>query len=78
MNKNAEGGCTPPVLEIHNPPEVVLFHKVLFPASMGDDVLNPPKDFIGKYKNILLVYEANGHVYLFDSDGLYTPLNVFE
>lgn len=74
MNKNPEGGCTPPVLQINNPPEVVLFHRRDFPASLGDDVANPPQ--YGAYKNTLLYYEANGHSYLYDSDGIYTPLNL--
>lgn len=63
-------GNTPQVLQIENKPEAVLFHRVDVPASMGDDVANPPMQ--GQYRNILLVYEANNHAYLFNSDGLYT------
>lgn len=65
-------GNTPQVLQIENKPEVVLFHRVDVPASMGDDVANPPMQ--GQYRNILLVYEANNHAYLFNSDGLYTSI----
>ena len=61
---------TPKVLEIHNNECPVLFHKVLVPAAMGDDINNPPKN--GQYRNVLLVYEANDHVYLFSSDGILT------
>ena len=75
MNKNPDGGCTPPVIQINNDPGCVLFHKVVFPASIGDDTTNPPSEFIGKYKNVLLVYEANNRSYMFSSDGMYTQLN---
>lgn len=75
MNKSPEGGCTPPVIQINNDPGCVLFHKVVFPASIGDDTTNPPSEFIGKYKNVLLVYEANNRSYMFSSDGMYTQLN---
>lgn len=61
---------TPKVLEIHNHECPVLFHRVIVPAAMGDDETNPPRN--GQYRNVLLVYEANGHVYLFSSDGVPT------
>lgn len=61
---------TPKVLEIHNHECPVLFHRVVVPAAMGDDETNPPRN--GQYRNVLLVYEANGHVYLFSSDGIPT------
>lgn len=61
---------TPKVLEIHNHECPVLFHKVVVPAAIGDDETNPPRN--GQYRNVLLVYEANGHVYLFSSDGIPT------
>ncbi len=61
---------TPKVLEIHNHECPVLFHRVIVPAAMGDDETNPPRN--GQYRNVLLVYEANGHVYLFSSDGIPT------
>ena len=61
---------TPKVLEIHNHECPVLFHKVVVPAAIGDDGTNPPRN--GQYRNVLLVYEANGHVYLFSSDGIPT------
>ena len=71
-NQNPEGHCTPPVLQINNEPEVVLFHRIDFPASIGDETEYPPQ--IGQYKNILLVYEATGATYLFNSDGVPTLL----
>lgn len=61
---------TPKVLEIHNHECPVLFHRVIVPAAIGDDETNPPRN--GQYRNVLLVYEANGHVYLFSSDGIPT------
>lgn len=61
---------TPKVLEIHNHECPVLFHRVMVPAAMGDDETNPPRN--GQYRNVLLVYEANDHVYLFSSDGIPT------
>lgn len=60
------------VIEINNPPEIVLFHKVVIPVSLGDETQTPPS--IGKYCNVLLVYEANGHAYLYSSDGIPTQL----
>ncbi len=67
---------TPPVVEINNPSEVVLFHRKDFPASLGDDTTNPPMQ--GQYRNILLVYEANNHAYLFNSDGIYTEISAMD
>lgn len=61
---------TPKVLEIHNHECPVLFHRVVVPAAIGDDEANPPRN--GQHRNVLLVYEANGHVYLFSSDGIPT------
>lgn len=50
--------------------EPTLFHKVERPASLGDDTATPPEDL--DYKNVLLVYQANGHAYLYSSDGVPT------
>ena len=64
---------TPKVLEINNPAEVIVFHKVIIPASMGDETDVIPEN--GLYKNVLLTYEVNGHAYLYSSDGIPTLLN---
>lgn len=64
---------TKAVVEINNPEEIVLFRKVVIPASMGDDTTVPAA--IGKYRNVLLVYEANNHIYLYSSDGIPTRLS---
>lgn len=68
------GHCTPPVIEIKNPPEVVIFHRVDVPASMGDETDYPPE--AGLYKNVLLVYEINNNAYLYSSDGIPTKVTV--
>ena len=52
----------------------VLFRKVLIPMAIGDDTKFPPKN--GAYRNSLVVYEANGAIYIYSSDGLYTKLSV--
>lgn len=65
-------GMTPEVVEITNKECPVLFHKVPEPASKGDDKQNPP--YNGKYKNVLAEYEANGALYFYSSDGIFTPL----
>ena len=67
-------GCPPKVININHPQEPVLFHRVDVPAAMGDDTTYPPEN--GLYKNVLLVYEANNHVYLYNSDGIPTSLTV--
>lgn len=64
---------SPAVLQINNYDCPTVFHKVTFPAAMGDDETNPPRN--GQYRNVLLVYEANGHVYMFSSDGIPTLIS---
>ena len=61
------------VVEINNPESLVLLRKVVIPASMGDDTEFPP--IVGKYYNVLLHYDANGHNYLYSSDGIPTVLD---
>lgn len=70
--KNTAKDFTKAVIEINNPEEIILFRKVVIPASMGDDTTVPAA--IGKYRNVLLVYEANNHIYLYSSDGIPTRL----
>ena len=60
------------VVEIENPESLVLFRKVVIPASMGDETDVPPA--IGKYHNVLLEYEKSGMAYLYSSDGIPTRL----
>lgn len=65
-------GVSPAVLQINNPSECVLFHRVEVPASMGDSKTNPPKP--GAYKNTLLYYKADGEAFLYSSDGIPTKI----
>ena len=63
---------TKAVIEINNPETLVLLRKVVIPASIGTEEQVPAA--IGKYKNAILYYEANKHVYLYSSDGIPTLL----
>lgn len=84
---NSDCGCNNPkpkcpkqfpteVLQIVQGEKPILFHKTIFPASIGDDTTNPPNTL--DYKNVLLVYEANGHSYLYSSDGAPTLISEFD
>lgn len=67
------GDMTPAVLEVKNPSEIIMFHKVIIPANMGDESDYPALN--GLYKNVLMVYAANGHAYLYSSDGIPTYIS---
>lgn len=69
-------GKNPPrVLEIDNY-EVVTFHKVVIKAVQGDDSdESPVRPDNGNYHNAIVEYEANQHVYLYNSDGIYTQIS---
>lgn len=45
-----------------------VFRRVLFPSTMGDDTTVPPATL--EYRNVILEYEYNNHVYIFSSDGV--------
>ncbi len=70
--KNTAKDFTKAVIEINNPETLVLFRKVVIPTTMGDETNVPAS--VGKYFNVLLVYEANNHAYLYSSDGIPTLL----
>ena len=70
--KKCDKGFTKAVVEINNPGDITLMRKVVVPASMGDDTAVPP--VVGKYRNVLLYYEANSKSYLYSSDGIPTQL----
>lgn len=60
-------------------PDNFVFRKVVIPAVMGDD--SEGSDYApenGLYKNALVVYQANGAMYLYSSDGIYTKLTIKE
>lgn len=50
------------------------FRKVVIPAVAGDDVTGTVKPENGIYANALVEYEANGALYIYSSDGIYTKL----
>ena len=68
--KHTDKSFTKAVIEIDNPETLVLLRKVVIPASLGTDTDVPPA--VGKYKNVVLYYEANKHVYIYSSDGIPT------
>ena len=70
--KNAAKDFPKAVVEISNPETLVLFRKMVIPASMGTEEDVPVT--IGKYRNVLLQYEANDHIYLYSSDGIPTAI----
>lgn len=70
--KGSSKGFPRAVVEINNPESLVLLRKVVIPVSMGTEEDVPPT--IGKYFNVLLQYEANGHIYLYSSDGIPTAI----
>lgn len=74
-NKKAcDKNFTRAVVKSIDPERLVEFHKVVVPASLGDDIANPP--LVGKYCNVLLYYEANDQVYIYSSDGIPTRITV--
>lgn len=70
--KKCNKDFTKAVIEIDNPEQITLMRKVTIPASMGDDTTVPP--VVGKYKNVILYYEANSKTYIYSSDGIPTQL----
>lgn len=70
--KNTAKDFTKAVIEINNPEQIVMLRKLLIPASMGDDKAFPP--VVGKYRNLILAYEASENVYIYSSDGIPTKV----
>lgn len=68
MEKGKHKCNAPQVIQIDQAPEIVTYHTVDIPASMGDEATVPPVN--GKYRNTILHYEATGAVYLYNSDGI--------
>lgn len=71
-SKKRNKDFTRAVVEIDNPEEIVLLRKVTIPASMGTEEQVPAA--IGRYRNVVLHYEANKHTYICSSDGIPTLL----
>lgn len=73
--KETQGkGFPKAVVEITNPENIVLFRRVVIPATMGDETDVPA--VAGKYYNVILEYEASGSVYIYSSDGIPTKLTL--
>lgn len=51
----------------------VYLRAVTIPVAFGDDVVYPPEN--GLYKDAVVTYEANKHVYFYSSDGIPTSLS---
>lgn len=50
-------------------------HTVVIPKSKGSDAPGQPNaPIVGGYKNMIVIYESTGSVYLFDEQGIYTSL----
>lgn len=52
----------------------VLFRTQTIPAAMGNSTNGDYKPANGMYKNMLVCYEADGSVWIYDSAGVYTNL----
>lgn len=53
------------------------FRKVVIPASAGDDSADSPcAPENGAYRNALVEYEANGAMYIYASDGIFTKVSM--
>lgn len=70
MNCNCEKAPEFPTKAfIPGPIEIPInFRAVTIPADQGDDTTNPPLN--GAYRNVVLKYAANAHVYIYSSDGI--------
>lgn len=51
-----------------------LFRTQTIPSAMGDSTTGAYKPANGMYKNMLVRYEADGSVWIYDSAGVYTNL----
>lgn len=46
-------------------------HKTVIPASLGDDT-GKFAPYNGAYQNEIVEYEANGAIYIYSTEGIYT------
>ena len=53
---------------------VVFFRTQTIPSAMGDSSTGAYKPANGMYRNMLVRYEADGSVWIYDSAGVYTNL----
>lgn len=73
--KNPPKDCCPPVMCNPKKEDCCWVTKVVIAAVLGDDSeTSKVKPFNGAYTNKIVEYEANGAIYFYSSDGLYTKL----
>lgn len=73
--KNLPKDCCPPVMCNPKKEDCCWVTKVVIAAVLGDDSeTSKVKPFNGAYTNKIVEYEANGAIYFYSSDGIYTKL----
>ena len=73
--KNPPKDCCPPVMCNPKKEDCCWVTKVVIAAVLGDDSeTSKVKPFNGAYTNKIVEYEANGAIYFYSSDGIYTKL----
>lgn len=66
-----------PDINCHGGKDCCPFRKIVIPAVMGDDSEDSPAaPENGAYRNALIEYEANGAMYIYASDGIYTKISM--
>lgn len=56
-------------------PSEITLRTVVLPANLGDDTEGAPyAPRIGMHYNTVVLYQANGAIYLYDSNGIYTNI----
>ena len=66
-----EGACCP---STENCDGFAVLRTKVVPADKGDGTTGEDKVATGKHKNLLVSYEADSTVYIYDSAGVYTNL----
>lgn len=75
MNTPHVKGC--PDINCNNNKDCCPFRKIVIPAVMGDDSEeSPAAPENGRYRNALVEYEANGAMYIYASDGIFTKISM--
>ena len=66
-----------PDINCHGGKDCCPFRKIVIPAVVGDDSEDSPAaPENGAYRNALIEYEANGAMYIYASDGIYTKISM--
>ena len=75
MNTPHVEGC--PDINCNNNKDCCPFRKIVIPSVMGDDSEeSPAAPENGMYRNALVEYEANGAMYIYASDGIFTKISM--